>query len=157
MISLTVIGFIARSRRLPELDRARFDAARAAWMQAALPSYDVTVEVTGRQAAVYSAQVRNGDTIAATRNGQPLKQKRTLRTWSVPGMFDTIESDVENIESVANGTARPGTPKLVLRARFHPDLNYPERYQRIQWGSSHEVTWRVVEFHAAHETPSPSH
>jgi len=106
------------------------------------------VTVHGPQPATYRVEVRDGEAIAAWRNGEPLKSQRTFGTWSVPGMFSTISRDVEAIErAAAEHRQRP----LILRAAFHAEYGYPERYRRIDNGSrkggdSIAVTWEVVEF-----------
>lgn len=146
IVGLIAIGKFARRGQLPILDRSGFNAARSAWIDAEPSDYDITIEVTGRQPAIYRAQIRGGETINASRNDTPLTQKRTLRTWSVPGMFDTIESDVESVELFASGKGDAWTPNLTLRAEFDPEWHFPSRYRRIEWGSSYEVLWQVKEF-----------
>src|SRR5690349_4109537 len=56
----------------PTLTPQLFEAAHERWKAAAPRSYDIEVRVTGPQAAVYRAEVRDGEPLAAWRNGQPL-------------------------------------------------------------------------------------
>jgi hypothetical protein len=140
----------ARNRdRLPQLDVAEFMVSKQKWRDADVQDYRVVVEVTGRQAATYSVEVRGGEVRTAARNGQPLRQKRTFATWSVPGMFNTIQSDVANLEKHREGTADRQTPQVLLRAQFDPVLGYPKRYHRTElqkWSTNEEVSWTVVAF-----------
>jgi len=132
----------------PSLSPEQFHAAHEHWKAHKIPNYDVEVKVTGPQSAVYRVEVRDGEAVAAWRNGQPLRSPRTFGTWSIPGMFSTISRDIEAIErAAAANKQRP----LILRAAFNSDYGYPERYRRIDNGSrkgsdSMAVTWDVVEF-----------
>jgi hypothetical protein len=140
---------LLRRDPLPPLTREQFDQARRTWQQNGPASYDLEVTVSGRQAATYGVQVRGHEAYSATRNGRPLTQQRTYGTWSVPGMFNTIESDIENVEKVAAGQAVQQTPQLALRAQFDSHYGYPVRYHRIEktkFGSNPEVSWRVDSF-----------
>lgn len=125
----------------------QFEDAQRRWDQSGPDNYVIEVQVTGRQAATYRVEVRKGEVISAQRNGQPLKQLRTLGTWSVPGMFGTISKDVENLDKIANNLADDTTPRFSLSTDFDPQYGYPQSYLRLQWGSSNpEVTWKVIEF-----------
>ncbi len=135
--------------RLPALTAARFTAAREKWQQLAPPSYDIEIVVSGRQPATYRVETRDNAVVKALRNGQPLTNRRTFETWSVPGMFNTIAKDVENLERVASGRADATTPRLLLRAIFNRHYAYPERYLRIEMverGENPQVSWQVTEF-----------
>ena len=132
----------------PTLTPPLFEAAHERWKAVAPRNYDVEVRVTGPQAAVYRAEVRDGEPMAAWRNGQPLTSRRTFGTWSVVGMFATISRDIEALErAAASGAQLP----LILRADFDTQYSYPARYRRIDNGSRKgsdaiAVTWDVVEF-----------
>lgn len=78
-----------------------------------------------------------------------------MGTWSIPGMFSTMQSDVENVERIAAGNATPQTPQVTMRGQFAPQFGYPSTYVRIErtkTGRSYEVAWQVTEFDA---NPSP--
>jgi hypothetical protein len=124
------------------ITRSAFEDARRRWEESQIADYDVEIEVQGRQAAVYRVRVRNNRVASALRNGYPLKQRRTQGTWSVPGMFDTIEADLENVESARREGA---AQKLLLRAVFDSKLGYPSYYHRGELGGD-DVVWRVRRF-----------
>ena len=90
-------------------------------------------------------EVRNGQAVRATRDGDELKDPRTLGTWSVPGMFDTMQSDVDHITEPIPISARE-SHRVSPQAEFDTQYAYPRRYRRIEWGSSIEVGWEVTEF-----------
>lgn len=134
---------------LPLLDRDSFEQARQNWKDAQVHDYDIQVEVTGRQAAVYRVEVRGGEVIQATRDNHPLRQMRTLGTWSVPGMFSTMEADLIHMEKLAAGQFDPYTPQVSVRVRFDPQYGFPRHYHRtemVKRRSNPEVSWKVVAF-----------
>ena len=132
--------------RLPELSTEEFETEMTAWFDMEPADYEIVTHVTGRQPATYEVHVRDGEVVLATRNGAPLTQLRTMGTWSVPGMFGTMERDVANLMAHQDGTAGPRTPRVLLRAEFDPQWHYPAQYQRVEWGNPYEVTWQVTRF-----------
>ena len=147
---LTVLVFyivysLASGPRLSEVSRARFDRAREQWKTKGPRSYDIETAVAGLQKAVYRVEVRDGKVVSAVRNGSPLKDTRTMGTWSVPGMFDTMEVDVDHSEEPIRISARESHYVSPL-ARFDPTYGYPSHYRRIEWGSDVEASWEVTEF-----------
>jgi hypothetical protein len=150
-IGSLVVLRIVNNDLTPRLTPAAYYAALERWKAAAPPDYDIEIQVTGPQAAVYRVQVRGGQPTAAWRNNQPLHQRRTFGTWSVPGMFSTMARDVDVVERRAAGRSKPGEVELILKAEFDPKYSFPRRYQRIEWGSRRgsdavTVTWVVKEF-----------
>lgn len=146
VVSIVLVAAIAGRDPSPELTTTDFEAAQERWQSNGPASYDLEVKVVGPQPAIYRVEVRQGEVISAMINGRPLKQRRTFDTWSVPGMFDTIERDVANVELVASGQARKETPRLTLRADFDAALGYPCRYRRIEWGTNRDMIWKVQKF-----------
>ena len=146
-VAATALTFLPE--RLPELTREEFDRSMALWDAVSPENYDIEVQVEGRQPAIYRVEVRSGHVRTATRNGNPLRQRRTMGTWSVPGMYGTIERDLVAVERVESGKADRYTPRLLLRAKFDDKwgkLGIPTHYHRIQWGSHTEVRWEVTHF-----------
>ena len=148
--TLVVLRIINRDPT-PRLTPEMFYAARDKWKASAPPDYDIEIQVAGPQAATYRVEVRDGQPSAASRNGQPLNQRRTFGTWSVPGMFSTMSRDIDVVERRVAGQAKPGEIELILKAEFDPQYSFPRRYQRIEWGSRRgstavTVTWEVTEF-----------
>ena len=126
-----------------------FVAATEKWENAEVDSYRVEIEVRGRQPATYVVEVKEGKVQTATRNGQPLKQHRTLDTWTVPGMFYTMSIDLDHSVRHAEGRAEPGEPNVRVRAIFDEEFGYPTRYHRTQFvekGENPTTSWTVVKF-----------
>ncbi len=161
VILLAVVALaVAMSRAIPVLTTQRFDEAKAQWDQIGPADYDITINVSGNQPAVYRVEVRQRQAISATHNGHPLTDNRTFSTWSVPGMFGTMGRDVEtNRQAVAASTAVP----LFLRAEFDPNFGFPQRYLRADERSELKLeqrqmsttSWNVVEFEIVTDGESP--
>jgi hypothetical protein len=132
---------------LPEVTPDSLKQAEIRWRDAAIRDYDIEIEVQSRQKETYAVEVRDGTPQQAWRNGRPLKQIRTFDTWSVPGMFGTMHSDID----------RPPEQKghqVTLHAEFDPKTGVPLRYKRIPWDRSDpQVSWKVTKFEALHGNP----
>ena len=147
IIGLLALVVLRHQQSLPKLTPQAFYEAQARWEEHALPSYNIEIAVTGRQAAVYYAEVRQGEVFAATRNGEVLSRLRTVDTWTVPGMLTTIRADVVNLERHLAGTADQNTPQVLLRGHFDKQTGAPLRYHRTElrkWGPNVEVMWEVT-------------
>ncbi len=149
IIGLLGVVVLRHQQTLPKFAPSTFYEAKARWGENAPLSYNIQIAVTGRQAAVYYAEVRDGEVFAATRDGEVLSRFRTIDTWTVPGMFTTIQSDVTNVEKHLAGTADHDTPQLLLRGFFDEITGAPLRYHRTElrkWGPNVEVMWDVTRF-----------
>ena len=104
-------------------------------------NYEIEITVQGRQPGRYRTTVQDGEVVSAEFNNNALTNPRTMSTWTVDGMFRTIDYDVQD---QLNRDAQD--PELTLRAEFNPQYGYPQKYQRIQWGSLNELTWEVTRF-----------
>jgi hypothetical protein len=149
-LSIAFIIVALRGRGiLPEISAENVTAARQTWNRVAAANYDLTVVVRSHDLSTYRVNVRDGIVQSAFRNDRPLRQQRTLGTWTVQGMFETIEEDFRTIELHRQGKAEVGTPQLSLRGKFDERLGYPERYQRTEmrkFGANTEVSWEVTNF-----------
>lgn len=135
-----------RKDAIPALDPQRFESAKLRWQSTAPANYDIETVVVGPQGATYAVSVRDSVVTQALRDGSPLTQPRTMGTWSVPGMFRTMEIDLENIAN------NPDSTQLVLRADFDPHFGFPRQYQRIDLQNQTEVRWKVKRFEERPET-----
>jgi len=147
---LTVIGVVIswRSQPLPPLTADRLDSAWARWQANDLANYNIQVEVSGPQAATYRVEIRDRQVVLASRNGYPLKTQRTLGTWSVPGMFDTVEVDLDRRDAGAASSATQTSPTLRLCCVFDQQYGFPSQYRRNELGTQMQVDWKVTEFNA---------
>ena len=152
MFGLIVVFVMVRQSgegSLPAISAEDLRRARQKWDRADITNYAVKVVVRGRDVSSYRVNVRDGVVQAAFRDDQPLRQERTWGTWSIQGMFETIETDMPSFELHREGKAELGTPQLALRGEFDDKLGIPRRYQRTEmrkFGSNLEVSWEVAEF-----------
>jgi hypothetical protein len=128
--------------RTPPLTEDALRSARQRWKQAGPASYNVEIRVQGPQPATYRVEVRDGQAVAAFRNGRPLLQRRTFGTWSVPGMFGTIDRDLAQLKQ----QREKGEQQLTLRADFDPVTGMPRRYVRMERSAAADVIWDVTRF-----------
>lgn len=142
-------GVSAGALKLPALTRVAWQAAQDRWQAAGPESYEIEVQVAGRQAATYRTTVHDGQVARALRNGLPLTQSRTAGAWSVPGMFTTMHLDLERNERAARGEGPGSSFQTELSARFHPQWGFPEQFHRVEHGTGStnpDVSWVVVRF-----------
>lgn len=139
---------VLRARSVPELDAAKFADAERRWQATAPVNYTIETKVSGLQPATYRVEVDSGQVKSAWRDGHALKDRRTLGTWSVPGMFGTIERDLDT-----NSGALDNNTPLHLRADFDEQFGYPRRYVRLAWGTKITTSWEVIHFEAFDESP----
>ncbi len=145
VVVLVIASLLSRDPS-PSISRRDFDEAKQRWAERGPENYDVHVEAFGRQAAIYRVQVRDGKTATLIRNDIPIGRASARETWSVLGMFDTIEYDLAAIDRYRELHPDARRDPLTLRATFHPELGYPQQYRRIEFGSDIEVRWEVIAF-----------
>ena len=143
LVCVAVIAVLRMRDPLPPLNRTIFNEAVTRWESSGTHDYDVQVQVRGRQPAVYGVQVREGQVVNATRNGHPLKDPRTWDTWSVPGMFYTIEVDLDALDD-SHGD-HPGV-ELWLGAVFDEQHGLPRRYRRVQPSRQMDTSWEITQW-----------
>jgi hypothetical protein len=132
--------------RIPLLTESELNAAKKRWQEHGPASYDMDIELRGAQPGHVQVNVRNRVVAAETRDGRVPKE-HTWETWTVPGMFNTMETDMDIAENPEQAIqAAPGT-KWQLRSEFDPMLGIPRRYHRLAT-SGPDVYWRVTRFEA---------
>src|SRR5215207_5505203 len=126
--------------RIPLLTESDLVIAKKHWQEHGPVSYDMDIELRGAQPGRVQVNVRNRVAMAETRDGR-VPQEHTWETWTVPGMFKTLETDMEIAENPEQAIqAAPGT-KWQLRCEFDSKLGIPRRYHRLASGGP-EVYWR---------------
>lgn len=148
VICLTVVGRLIFARRLPELTEAALDAAIQRWQENGPDSYDLEIEIEGQRPGIVTVEVRGGVVTRMTRDGQTPSQQRTWSVWAVPGMFDTIERELELAADPEGEMNAPKNTRLWLRCQFDAKYGYPAQFHRAVFGGGPEVLWRVTHFEA---------
>lgn len=128
-LPLAVIGiFLTLRDSTPGLDVKACTEARATWSQRGIADYTVTVlkEADTLGSERFVTEVKDGRATAVTLDGAPLS---ATDTYSVTGLFDTIERE---LEMAASAVKEPGQPKdTLLKARFHDKLGLPLVFKRL--------------------------
>ena len=135
---------------LPWLTPDDFRTAQQRWASSQPEGYRLEVAVRGRQPATYRVQVCGRQVVNATRDGHALKDRRTLDTWSVPGMLNTIQIDLNRVAATDEEQASSQSTRLWLGAEFDPEYGFPRRYRRVELGTQMQVDWEVIGW-----TPEP--
>jgi hypothetical protein len=132
--------------RLPELTVEKLEAAETLWKAKGPKSYDLDLVIEGAQPGVVHVEVRDGETTAMQRDGLAPSQRRVWDVWAVPGMFETIERELQLAEDPQHEMDASANASVDLRAEFEPQFGYPVRFHRIVFGGGPEVYWRVTNF-----------
>jgi hypothetical protein len=132
--------------RLPELTPEKLAAAEKLWEARGPKSYDLDLTIEGAQPGVVHVEVREGLTTAMQRDGIAPQQRRVWDVWAVPGMFETIERELELAADPQHEMDATENASVDLRAEFDPQFGYPVRFHRIVFGGGPEVLWKVTRF-----------
>ena len=122
------------------LTQDNLQTARARWTQGGPKSYDMEIVVTGAQDNTHNVEVRGGAVVRMKTGGVEVTSKSARASWSVEGMFDTLQRELENIGEVH------GTSEVVLRVVYDARLGYPKKFLRHVAGQKNSIEWEVRSF-----------
>jgi hypothetical protein len=134
------------ARQIPALTDAALDAALERWDVHGPENYSLEVEIEGLRPGTVTVDVRQGIVTRMTRDGHVPAQRRTWDVWSVPGMFDMIEREMELAEDPAGEMNVSQETRLWIRCQFEEHYGYPAEFHRAVFGGGPEVYWRVSRF-----------
>ena len=117
--------------------------ARDRWRDSGISSYRSRFRMNG---ATYDIEVRGGIVTTALVDGRPARSS-SLYSYSVPGIFDTLELELENLAD-PRGPFAGRAGNILARVRFNDELGYVERYLRSSGGFGRGASIELVEFHA---------
>lgn len=143
---LLVVGVLVFRQSVPRLSQADFDAAVERWQSHGPASYDCEIVIFGNRPGNVQVQVRNGQVVKMVRDGEIPTARRTWDVWTVEGMFDTIERELEIAEHPEQ--ALGGSSQPTLYARFDGTLGYPEIFRRSVPGGQQEMAWEITRFNS---------
>jgi hypothetical protein len=129
----------------PAMTEADLDGAIARWKTHGPSSYEMTVEVSGRQNGMLHVVVKDGRPESVERNGVATPE-RTWKYWTVEGMFGTIRTDLEGLDQPERAFGEKDLSQLVQEAEFDTELGYPRRYRRAVLSTGEFIEWEVTEF-----------
>ena len=133
------------AQRIPELTEAELEEAQALWDSAGPAGYEMDLEILQGRPGTVHIEVRNGEITAMTRDGRT-PAEHTWRYWSVPGLFETVERELEMAEDPVHEVGAAAGTRWQLRCEFDPAYGFPRRFHRHVFGGGQEVYWRVTSF-----------
>jgi hypothetical protein len=125
--------------RLESLTDESLAAARDLWDKAGPDDYDMDVVVSGAQSGRYEVSVRDGKLERLWRDGRPA-DPAAGEYWTVPGLFRTLEEEMEYARSEA---AKGSVERTILLARFDPQDGHPVQFMRHVAGTQRSVRIEV--------------
>ena len=144
-VVIGVVGWLLIHRgTTPEVSRKSLTVAEKRWQASRPTNYKVEIEVFGRQAAMYSIEVRDGEVVSMVING--VQMTRLVDTWTVEGMFNTIKADLDRNARVAEGKAPAEIQLVKLQGTFDSEYGFPQRYHRLPFGNEPDTAWQVKAF-----------
>jgi hypothetical protein len=142
-VGLLVMAALTRPR---QLTRAAYEAAAARWDANGPASYNLDVELAGGRPGHVHVEVRKREVTRMVRDGVVPAQQRTWYYWSVPGMFDTIEQELDMAQDPVRSYGASGAARVAMWADFDPKYGYPRQFDRVVLGADLEVHWKVTRF-----------
>lgn len=124
VIGLTAFLFVVREPT-EQLTIELLASARQRWRLAKIGDYDLRYRMHGSD---YAVRCREGTVIETQVDGSPA-MSHDLSYYSVEGLFDILELDLENLAD-PNGPFAGQTQNIIVRARFNREFGYIERYLR---------------------------
>ncbi len=115
--------------------------ARQRWAQAGVADYRLRYRMHG---AVYEIKVEDRVVAEATVDGQ-VPRTGDLGAYSVEGLFNTLEQELENL-SDPRGPFAGHAQTVLMRVRFNAELGFVERYLRSSGGQGRGVSIELIEF-----------
>ena len=123
------------------LTREVLAAARQRWRAAGVRGYAVRYRMHGSE---YAIQWGDGVVEQATVDHRP-PTTTDLNTYSIDGLFDTLEQELDNLADPA-GPFAGHAETVLMRVRFNPSLGYVERYLRSSGGHGRGASIEMIEF-----------
>jgi hypothetical protein len=122
------------------LSQDNLQTARIRWEKSGPKNYDMEIVVTGAQDNTHRIEVRDWKVVRMETGGVEVASKSAHAAWSVEGMFDTLQRELENIGAVH------GAAEVVLRVVYDARLGYPRRFLRHVAGQKNSIEWEVRSF-----------
>lgn len=146
LISALIIAVGLYRDPLPLLTAESLAAAETRWQEAGPKSYQLHVEISGRQPGVVELTVRDGEVTEMTRDGRAPDQRRTWAAWTVPSQFDMLHLELNHEQNSEQGYGAPAGSQAIVKAEFDPRFGYPRRVRRQVIGANLDMEWRVTRF-----------
>jgi hypothetical protein len=133
----------------PPLTAEALDRARQRWAERRVLDYDMEIQLAGQREGTLHVEVRGGEVTQHTNNGHT-PPRRSWDYWSVEGMLDAMERELE-VSAADVAASDRGASQMVLRAAFDAQYGYPRVFHRLALGagagaSNRDIRWEVTRF-----------
>jgi len=146
LVTALIVSVALYRDPLPLLTAESLAAAETRWREAGPKSYQLSVEILGRQPGIVEMTVRDGEVIEMTRDGRAPEQRRTWSAWTVPSQFDMLHLELAHEQDSEHGFGAPPGSQAIVKAEFDPRWGYPLRVRRQVLGANLDMEWRVTRF-----------
>ena len=109
---------------LVPVTRENLQAARQLWERNGPPDYDMVYAKKGSVSGEFKIQVRNGQAVSVVMDDVPLDRSNNPRLYD----FQTMTAMFDDLERFLELSGKPGSPPVLLRARFDPVDGHIIRY-----------------------------
>ncbi len=148
-----VVWVLATRNPLPALTSQRLEQARELWQRHGPESYRMTIllgspqqQAAGEEVPRIVVQVEKGKPISVTQQPGGMLPRRVWDYWTVPGLFDVLQRDLENRQHPQRAFGVSSPEMVVLRCRFDPQYGFPRQYQRVVRSRGLQSRWTVTHF-----------
>ncbi len=120
---------------LEPVTRENLQAARQLWERNGPRDYDMEYRKKGTVNGSFNVQVRNGRAVSVIMDDQPLDRSNN------PTLFDyqTMTAMFDDLERFLELSQKPGSPPVLLRARFDPVDGHIIRYIYSVTGTPQQI------------------
>jgi hypothetical protein len=146
VLVLLLTCYLLLASDLQPLTPEALTTAERLWQAAAVESYDIDIEISGRQPGRVHLECRHSEVTAMTRDGRAPSQRRTWDAWTVDHQLATIRDELNKVADPARGFGAPPESRVVQLVRFDPQYGFPLEYRRAILGTELDVAWRTVRF-----------
>ena len=148
-----VVWVLATRNPLPALTPQRLEQARRLWQRRGPENYRMTIllgspqqQAAGEEVPRIVVQVEKGKPISVTQQPGGVLPRRVWDYWTVPGLFDVLQRDLENRQHPQRAFGVSSPEMVVLRCRFDPQYGFPRQYQRVVRSRGLQSQWTVTHF-----------
>ncbi|REJ69154.1 MAG: hypothetical protein DWQ31_05570 [Planctomycetota bacterium] len=138
-LGLVIIVLLSRDST-PTLTRAKLDEAYQRWRDHGPTSYNMELATTGSRKDKIRVKVRDGAVTAMSINDYDFPADRLTDTWTVPGQFEYMRSDLKAAASPEYSAV------MRLSAEFDEEFGFPRIYRCTAGGKRAPVSWKVHRF-----------
>jgi len=138
---------LAGCSRISELTPEALQAAQAQWEKSGPASYRMVVETSGdrMEASKYEVVVKEKEIVKLERNGSPLKPEAGGNSYTVEGLFHTMDQEIDLKGKPQLLGAPPGYASYPM-ASFDASNGHLLQFKRSVGGAKNSIEIDVREF-----------